>query len=271
MAKKALHERIGFDPEVLARTLLARLVAAGGVAPEDPRVVMWTAARPAKRDESAEQLRIRYLHWLGTDHLIQHNMQRGGPHCARLPCPVAGLSAAIVEIAAYLLEREDARGIIGLSDEIARFQDKPAMLYGVLLWYLAINRDTPAGLTPPSYGPRLVLGRIDALMEALTQLQDDLLVQLESPQFQQQATGRPAEQFLTQVCQQLHLTGGLDAPDIAAIILERPGLPARTADAATERALASKAKTVAKRLKKPEDLRSWHPYVLKGPGETTPP
>lgn len=101
-------------------------------------------------------------------------MQRSGPHCARLPCPVAGLSAAIFEIAVYLLEREDTRGLIGLSDEIARFRDKPAMLYGVLRWYLSINRDSPAGLTPPSYGPRLVLGRIDALMEALTQLQDDL-------------------------------------------------------------------------------------------------
>ena len=268
MKKELRHERLGFDPEALLSGLLEKLIAVGGVASDDPRVRFWNAERAPETDEA---LRFRYLLFLGMDHQNQHGIQQGGPLCKSFPCPVAGLSAAIVQIAGDQVERRDPMGFVALSDVIADFKKQPATLSAYLRWFLEINKDSTAWLVPLSDSSRLALARLDALMEVLGPLQSDLLSQLESPQFQQSGVGRRAERVLTAVYQHLHLTGGFTFAELAAIKLDCSEPGAAVPDSyGAQQALKSAAEAIEKRVRS-DDERTWHPYRRNASAETTPP
>jgi hypothetical protein len=264
----ARHERIGFDHELMVGVLLPKLVDSGAVAADDARLVVWRQAPQSKKDEGAKRKRARALFLLGMEHLLRHRAKKDGPRCPSLPCRAAGLSAALVEIAGYLIEREDRRGILALTEEIDEFHDKPAMLSAMSRWFLDLNRDRLKGRTPIGDGVHEVLDRLDALMDALATLRDDLLARLKSRQFRQGTAGRPAERLLTAVYQQLRLTGGISFEEIAAI--KRAGSPVDPESLEASDGLEKAIQSVEKRVKS-KDVRAWHPYLRKGPGETIPP
>jgi hypothetical protein len=270
-ASMARHERIGFDHEAMVRVILPKLVDSGAVAADDARLVVWKRAPSRQNNEAAERKRARAVLLLGMDHLLRHRADKDRDRCSSLPCRVAGLSAALVEIAGYLIEREDRRGILAFTQEIEGFYERPAMLFAMSHWFLELNRDKLKGRTSVGDGVCEVLDRLDALMDALANLRGDLLGRLRSRQFQQATAGRPAERLLTAVYQQLRRTGGLSFKEIAEIKVAasnaRPIDPESDEDCdAIEKAIQS----VEKRVKS-KDVRAWHPYVRKGPGETMSP
>ena len=142
------------------------------------------------------------------------------------------------------------------------------MLFAVLNWFLDIHEDQHDGAPALRYGPRLALGRIDALMESLNELQGELLARLDSPQFDQPDLGRPAERLLTAVYQHLRLTGGFPLEEIAAIKLERTDI--ELAGPEKEQLLASKVEAIEKRVKL-GDVRTWHAYRRQTSPESIPP
>ena len=269
MAKKPRHERIGFDPYAMIDALLAKLVAAGGIARNDPRLRIWNAELPADADEKAEDYRILSLIHLGGEHQVEHGIQKGGPLCPDFPCRLAGLCSAIVEIAGYLIQAKDRHGFLAVSDAINDFRPKPATLRALLSWFADVHTDNDEkGLVPISDGPRFALERLDALSVALDEVQAALLAQLESQQFQQPDQGRPAERLLTAVYQHLHIVGGLPFEELAMLKLEIDGMDLAAGN--TEQLRASTVDAIAKRVRG-EDWRTWHPYRRRVPEETIPP
>lgn len=269
MAKKPRHERIGFDPYAMIDALLGKLVVAGGIAKNDPRLGIWNTELPADADEKTEDYRNLSLIHLAGEHQVEHGIQKDGPHCHDFPCRVAGLCGAVVEIADYLIQAKDRHGFLAVSDAIQDFRPKRVVLRALLSWFADLQKENDKKrLVPISDGSRLALERLDALGEALDDLQAAVLAQLESQQFQQPDQGRPAERLLTAVYQHLHIVGGVPFEELAMLKLEIDGTDLTSEN--TEQLRASTACAIAKRVRG-EDFRSWHPYRRRVTEETIPP
>jgi hypothetical protein len=259
--KQPMHTTLGFDPEVLVPDLIARLVATRSVDTNDPRVLAWSS--PPKDAD-----RVRYVLSLGMEHLAQHGIQREGFRCTRIRCEAAGLSASITEIAGYLLEREDVTAV--LSDELDKFWLQPTRFMSALRVFIGFNQ-THMGGSPTINTVREVLKHLKAATEALAPLQQDLLSQLESPQFRQAGNGPPALRLLKAVYQHLHLTGGYSHTELGRFPLNDFDRSMINGDsAAVEDYLALKVDNIKKHLRSP-DQRTWHPYVPKASQEASAP
>lgn len=242
-----MHTRIGFESDILVTDLLNRLVGMDCLDQANPHYCGWTAP-------SAGVNRARCLLMLGMKHQHLHGLTRGRPTCTKRPCQAAGLSAAIVEIATYLLERNGP--IATLSYEIEQFPH-PVRLMEALRYFIVSSKESELSVSCAQHA----LNDFESAIGALENVYR-LLPPLESPQFQQADEGNPTKNLLREIYRHLHYVGGFSLKELAGFPLDEPHLRALMEidpSPAAQKFINSKAKSIRRYLN--EEIRTWSPYV----------
>jgi len=97
----------GFDVDAAADRLLGIFVDEGGVARNDPRVVMASSPNaPTAENQDERRRRASVLFHVANEHHYLHGVHQGEPRCAQWPCRRLGLSGALMEMAEFMVARE---------------------------------------------------------------------------------------------------------------------------------------------------------------------